>query len=103
MQSITASELMRRLGDGSPPFLLDVREPDEVAEDGAIAGSTNVPMRDVRHRLDEIPTDRDIVVICHLGVRSEYVTRGLNALGYGRAVNLEGGMNAWLRAISATR
>lgn len=77
------------------PFLLDVREPEEIA-DGAIVGSVNIPMDEVERRLGEIPTDRDIVVICHVGARSGYITNRLNALGYARAVNLSGGIASWL-------
>jgi rhodanese-related sulfurtransferase len=98
--SISVNDLRRRLGDGVPPFLLDVREPEEL-EDGVIAGSVNVPMGELTHRLRELPTDRDIVVICHLGARSAYVTKELNTLGYDRAVNLDGGMDAWIRETSA--
>jgi rhodanese-related sulfurtransferase len=90
------SELRRRIRDGDVPFLLDVREPEELP-DGIIAGSVNVPMREVKRRLGELPNDRDIVVICHVGARSAFVTQQLNALGYDRAVNLEGGMDAWIR------
>jgi rhodanese-related sulfurtransferase len=92
---MAVSELRRRLRDGESPFLLDVREPEELP-DGLIAGSVNVPMREVTQRLRELPTDRDIVVICHVGARSAYVTHQLNALGYDRAVNLAGGMDAWI-------
>jgi rhodanese-related sulfurtransferase len=102
MKSITISQLLRRLEDDPGPFLLDVREPEELA-DGVIAGSVSVPVREVRHRLGELPRDRDIVVICHLGVRSAYVTERLNALGYDRAVNLAGGMDAWIRETRAKR
>ena len=42
------------------PFMLDVREPEEMA-DGVIPGSVNIPMGDVKERLGELPTDRDIV------------------------------------------
>ncbi len=94
LKSISAAELGERLKSETVPFLLDVREPEEVIEDGAIAHSVNIPMDDVEHRLAEIPTDRDIVVICHLGARSACVTTILNALGYDRAVNLRGGMEA---------
>jgi rhodanese-related sulfurtransferase len=95
VKSMPVSELRRRLADDVAPFLLDVREPEEMA-DGVIAGSVNVPMNEVRQRLGELPTDRDIVVICHLGARSAHVTKELNTLGYDRAVNLAGGMDAWL-------
>lgn len=90
------SELERRLETNERPFLLDVREPEELA-DGLISGSVNIPMAEVEGRLSEIPDDCDVVVICHLGARSGFVTRRLNALGYDRAVNLSGGMEAWWR------
>jgi rhodanese-related sulfurtransferase len=95
VQTISRDELARRIKSGEVPFMLDVREPEELA-DGVIPGSVNIPMDEVEQRLSELPTDRDIVVICHLGQRSEYVAKMLNALGYDRAVNLSGGMEAWL-------
>ncbi|HET6275695.1 MAG TPA: rhodanese-like domain-containing protein [Candidatus Cybelea sp.] len=95
IQAISAADLERRLRSADAPFLLDVREPEEMI-DGKIAGSINIPMDEVGKRLHEIPMDRDVVVICHVGARSAYMTRQLNALGYDRAVNLRGGMEAWL-------
>ena len=97
VKSISAGELKQRLKSEAAPFLLDVREPEELA-DGAIAGSANIPTDEVLHRLAELPNDRDIVVICHLGRRSAKITTILNALGYNRALNLTGGMDAWLEA-----
>ena len=76
--------------------MLDVREPEELA-DGAIPGSVNIPMNEVEHRLREIPNDREIVVICHIGERSAYVAKKLSALGYDRALSLSGGVDGWLR------
>jgi rhodanese-related sulfurtransferase len=96
INTISVSELERRLSAGRVPFLLDVREPEEMA-DGVIAGSVNIPMEDVEQRLGELPRDRDIVVVCHLGQRSAFITKKLNALGYDRAMNLTGGMEAWLQ------
>lgn len=96
MSSISPVELQRRLNGGDVPFMLDVREPEEM-DDGLIPGSVNIPMGDVGQRLHELPTDRDIVVICHLGQRSAHITTQLNAIGYDRAVNLTGGVDAWLR------
>ena len=95
INSISVGELERRLSADRAPFLLDVREPEEMA-DGVIAGSVNIPMEDVEQRLGELPRDRDIVVVCHLGQRSAFITKKLNALGYDRAMNLIGGMEAWL-------
>ncbi|HEX3369592.1 MAG TPA: rhodanese-like domain-containing protein [Candidatus Cybelea sp.] len=97
--AMTVDELAQRLDEDGAPFLLDVREIEELA-DGAIAGSVNIPMGDVEERLGELPRDRDIVVICHLGARSAHITKRLNALGYARAINLSGGMEAWLARLS---
>ncbi len=101
MKSISPGELQQRLDNGAAPFLLDVREPKEMV-DGVITGSVNIPMDEVEHRLDELPTDRDIVVICHIGARSAYIARKLNALGYARVANLSGGVDAWLRERRST-
>jgi rhodanese-related sulfurtransferase len=98
VKSITPGELAQRLDNGATPFLLDVREPDELVDDGCIAGSVNIPMGEVEDRLGEIPTDREVVVYCHVGARSAYITKKLNALGYDRAVNLTGGHDGYLRA-----
>lgn len=95
MKSISPDELRRRLQSDSPPYMLDVREPQEMA-DGVIPGSVNIPMGELGEHLGELPNDRDIVVICHLGARSAYVTNQLIANGYERAVNLSGGVEAWL-------
>jgi rhodanese-related sulfurtransferase len=97
VRSITPDQLKRRLDSGTTtPFLLDVREPEEMA-DGVIPGSINIPMDEVEHRLRELPIDGEIVVICHMGLRSAYIAKRLKALGYDRVTNLSGGVNAWLR------
>jgi rhodanese-related sulfurtransferase len=76
--------------------LLDVRELDEW-EDGHIEGAQHVPMSELIQRLDEVPTDRDMVVVCAVGSRSAQVTAYLAQRGY-RVANLAGGMHAWLAA-----
>jgi glyoxylase-like metal-dependent hydrolase (beta-lactamase superfamily II)/rhodanese-related sulfurtransferase len=89
---ITGDELLGRLGEGDL-FLLDVREPDEVA-DWSIPGVTNIPVDGLAARLDEVPAAGDVVVICARGARAE---RGRAILaGVGRFARvLDGGMSAW--------
>jgi rhodanese-related sulfurtransferase len=72
---------------------LDVREPEEWAQ-GHIEGAQHIPIGAVIQRLDQVPQDREIVVVCAVGGRSAQVTAYLNQLGY-HAVNLGGGMHAW--------
>lgn len=76
--------------------ILDVREPFEY-DAGHVAGSLHVPMNEVGARLDEIPRDRPIVVVCHLGQRSALVADFLRRQGMD-AHNLDGGLEAWAAA-----
>ena len=74
--------------------LLDVREDDEWVA-GHAPGALHVPMMAVPMRADEIPTDRDVVVVCRMGQRSAQVVRYLQQQGWERIANLDGGMADW--------
>ncbi len=54
-------------------------------------------MGSIQDRIDEIPADAEIVVVCHSGYRSWQVTKALVEAGY-NAVNVAGGMEAWQSA-----
>ena len=71
-------------------FILDVREPFELAVEN-IPGATNIPMGQLRSRLDELPKDREIHIICRSGQRAYYATRVLLQNGF-KAKNVSGGM-----------
>jgi rhodanese-related sulfurtransferase len=73
--------------------LLDVREDDEWAA-GHAPTAQHVPMGQLVARLDELPGNGRLYVICRSGVRSAGVVAYLNANGWD-AVNVEGGMRAW--------
>ncbi|HHB12477.1 MAG TPA: sulfurtransferase [Chromatiales bacterium] len=76
------------------PFILDVREPWEYRL-AHIPGSVLIPMREVGLRMEELPKDRDIVVVCHHGIRSRIVAAHLHRHGFERVINLAGGLDAW--------
>ena len=80
-------------------LLLDVRQPAEL-EDGVIPGSVSIPLSELRQRLDEIPSGRDIVVYCRSGQRSYYAARILTQNGLNCA-SLDGSFLTWSRAIEA--
>ena len=92
---MTVEELKALVDSGEPPFVLDVREPLELQIAPCPFPVHAVPMRDVPQRLTEIPTDREVVVACRSGGRSETVVQFLRRNGVPRAVNLEGGILAW--------
>ena len=79
-------------------FLLDVREGWE-RDISVIRDSFAVPMSEVPERIDELPKDKPIVVICRVGGRSAQVTNWLRAQGFENAINLSGGMNSWASEI----
>jgi sulfur-carrier protein adenylyltransferase/sulfurtransferase len=83
-------------GRESEVFLLDVREPDE-HEEAAIPGSVLIPLGSLQRRMAEVPKDRQVVVYCAIGGRSARATHFLRGHGV-EAVNLHGGIRAWLQA-----
>ncbi|HET9899680.1 MAG TPA: rhodanese-like domain-containing protein [Actinomycetes bacterium] len=76
--------------------LLDVREQDEW-DAGHVQGSQHIPIGELIGRLPEIPTDREVVVVCRVGSRSAQVAAYLGQQGY-NMVNLTGGLEAWVDA-----
>lgn len=78
-------------------LLIDVREQWEYDE-GHIPGITHIPMGEIPHRLQEIPTDKTVVVTCRSGNRSSQVTDFLRQQGYDNIHNMAGGILAWQQA-----
>jgi len=83
--------------DGSV-FLLDTRTPFEVMQ-GKIDGFVNIPLDELRGRLDEIPKDRPVYVHCHSGLRSYLACRILTGNGYD-CYNLAGGWRLYESVIN---
>jgi len=90
---LSVKELKHRIDGGEDVFILDVREPYEYQI--AQIGGKLIPQNDVPKRLDEIPRDREIVVQCRSGARSQKIAEFLKQSGYSQVVNLAGGILAW--------
>ena len=84
----------------NPPFLVDVREANELADNGFIEGAVNVPVRTLAQHLDLLPEDLStpIVVYCAKGTRGAIGMVALQVLGYTNVRNLSGGFGAWADA-----
>jgi glyoxylase-like metal-dependent hydrolase (beta-lactamase superfamily II)/rhodanese-related sulfurtransferase len=89
---MSGSDLAARLDDDDL-YLIDVREPDEVAA-WSIVGAHNYPLNSLVSRIDEIPRDMDLVVVCAMGVRAQKGAEILAEHGLASSV-LEGGMSSW--------
>jgi rhodanese-related sulfurtransferase len=91
---IDVDDLADRREAGQP--VLDVRTPaeyDEIRVPGAIL----IPLQELVERIDEVPTDGELPVICAVGSRSQQATEYLRKQGID-AVNVIGGTNAWVNA-----
>lgn len=95
---VTALELDALLDSDTPPVLVDVREPMELAI-AALPGATHIPLGQLAMRIDELDPDADTVVLCHHGVRSEAALAHLRHSGFTRARHLAGGIDAWSRDV----
>ena len=75
-------------------FILDVREPSEWTQ-FHIQGATLIPLGDLPNRLNEVPKDKEVVVVCRTGVRSAQGRDILLKAGFTKVTSMAGGMNAW--------
>lgn len=90
---VQPEDLRGRLAAGETVFLLDVREPDEVAAQ-AFPGAHHIPLGELGERTGELPLEGAIVVVCHAGVRSAVAAQALTRAGW-PAESLAGGIDAW--------
>ena len=88
------AELAERLDAGA--VVVDVRQPDEYLG-GHVPGAVLIPLNDVPDRYGELPTDREVLVVCRSGGRSYVASEFLVANGV-RAVNVAGGTLAWIES-----
>jgi sulfur-carrier protein adenylyltransferase/sulfurtransferase len=90
---ITPVELKRRLDAGEDVFVLDVREPHEYQI--VNIGAPLIPLGDLPNRLNELDPNREIVIHCKSGGRSQRAAEFLQKSGFQNVVNLAGGITAW--------
>ncbi len=80
-------------------LLIDVREPDELTEQSYdVKNSINIPLDSIESKLNSIPKDKQVILACQKGGRSQKAFDLLKEKGFTNMANLEGGMNAWSEA-----
>jgi rhodanese-related sulfurtransferase len=96
---ITPEEVKSKVDAAEPFTLLDVREPWEF-ETARIDFAKLIPMGDVPSRAhQELDPEKQIVVMCHHGVRSMNVTVWLRQQGFEKVQSMRGGIDAWSRRV----
>ena len=93
LKEITSEELLSKL---SKVQLIDIRDPYEY-EEGNIEGSINIPMGDFLEKLDQLETNKQIIIYCNTGRRSKPVVYMTHKLHNIILYNLEGGYKNFLK------
>lgn len=93
---ITVQEAYRHYQAGDY-FLLDVRTPQEWNE-AHVPGAVLIPLDELPQRLDEVPRDRPVMVICRSGNRSAVGRDILKDAGFTQVTSIAGGIRAWMAA-----
>ena len=91
--SVTEALALREAG----AFILDVRQPEEWVA-GHIPEATLIPLGELAARVDEVPNDREVVVVCRSGRRSAEARDILLGAGLGSVTSMAGGMIDWAAA-----
>jgi glyoxylase-like metal-dependent hydrolase (beta-lactamase superfamily II)/rhodanese-related sulfurtransferase len=100
VERTTAPTLAEQLAGADPPLVLDVRTEDE-HDALAVDGSVDIPLSRLPERLDELPSDREIVVLCASGYRSSIAASLMIRSGFTRVTDLVGGLTRPLQVPSA--
>jgi rhodanese-related sulfurtransferase len=97
IQELDSAQLRGMRQSGEKFTLIDVREPDEVAQ-GAIAGSVALPRGQLEHKVDTITTDKAARIVCYCGGggRSALAAQSLQRMGFKNVQSLAGGYKKWI-------
>lgn len=94
-QEISVAEASTMRDSGA--FILDVRQPEEWNE-SHIPGATLIPLGELASRVNEIPKDQEVVVVCRSGNRSQQGRSILLSAGFEQVTSMAGGINQWSAA-----
>ncbi len=96
-ESINVFELRRKIESGEDFVILDVRSEEEIRQKKIDASNVMyIPLLELREKINEVPKDKEIVVVCQLGLRAYEAYRILRGYGFENVKILEGGMAFWV-------
>ncbi|QOR67666.1 rhodanese-like domain-containing protein [Cytobacillus suaedae] len=93
VRQITTSDLRKELNDKNKQYI-DVRTAGEF-KGRNIKGFKNIPLHELASKVNELSKDKEVVVICQSGMRSNKATKVLRKQGFKQVTNVKGGMSAW--------
>lgn len=93
IKQITTVDLKSELKNKQKQFI-DVRTTGEFSS-GHISGFTNIPLHELTDRADGLSKQKEFIVICQSGMRSQKACKTLKKLGFTSITNVKGGMSVW--------
>jgi adenylyltransferase/sulfurtransferase len=90
----SVQEVATRLARGDELLVIDVREPWELQR-ASIPNAISIPLGEIPELSATLDREKEYVVMCHHGVRSEVAAEWLLNHGFSRVSNLDGGIDAW--------
>jgi rhodanese-related sulfurtransferase len=93
VKQISTNELKTEMNDKNKQFI-DVRTPGEF-KGNHIRGFKNMPLHLLAQKSNELSKDKEVVVICQSGMRSQKATKVLKKIGFTKITNVKGGVSAW--------
>jgi len=94
MKQITTEQLNALLENGEQLNIIDVREPEELQMTGKIEGAINKPLSLLEFTMNELDKNKEYVIVCRSGGRSQRACQFLESHGY-KTTNVAGGMLDW--------
>jgi len=101
MTNITPNEAAEIMKTSENALILDVRTPGEYIS-YHVPNAINIPVQELFHRLDELDTEKEIIVLCEHGFRSVNASYILEHAGFECIYNMVGGMSRWPNEIVTT-
>ncbi|MFB9758857.1 rhodanese-like domain-containing protein [Ectobacillus funiculus] len=93
VRQISVAELKKELQDKNKQFV-DVRTPGEY-KGNHIRNFKNIPLHELAQKALGLSKEKEVVVICQSGMRSNKASKMLKKLGFQKVTNVKGGMNIW--------
>lgn len=93
IRNMTTTELKNELKDKNKQFI-DVRTPGEF-KGYHINGFINMPLHQLAQKANQLSKDKEVVVICQSGMRSQKASKQLKKLGFKQITNVKGGVSSW--------
>ncbi|MBX7170735.1 MAG: hypothetical protein K1X72_07235 [Pyrinomonadaceae bacterium] len=100
-QTVSPTEIAERIKNGEEVNLIDVREPLEF-EIASVEGAKLFPLSQFNEWINDLEPEKEIVVMCHHGIRSANLCMFLVRNGFEKVFNLDGGIDLWSKEVDPT-